>query len=66
MSFVEPQNVIMRMQICRLIRLSNGFSKKIENHQHLLALYFMYYNFVRIYQTLRVAPAMGAGVSKHV
>jgi hypothetical protein len=66
MSFVEPQNVTMRMQICRLIRLSNGFSKKIENHQHLLALYFMYYNFVRIYKTLRVAPAMGAGVSKHV
>ena len=47
-------------------RLTNGFSKKIENHEHALAHYFMYYNFCRIHQTLRVTPAMEAGVSDHV
>jgi hypothetical protein len=47
-------------------RLTNGFSKKLENHEHALALYFMYYNFCRIHQTLRVTPAMEAGVTDHV
>jgi hypothetical protein len=47
-------------------RLTNGFSKKLENHEHALALYFMYYNFCRIHRTLRVTPAMEAGISDHV
>jgi IS1 family transposase len=65
-SYVERQNLTMRMSMRRFTRLTNGFSKKIENHQHALALYFMYYNFGRIHQTLRVTPAMAAGVSDHV
>jgi IS1 family transposase len=65
-SFVERQNLSMRMGMRRFTRLTNGFSKKVENHEHALALYFMYYNFCRIHQTLRVAPAMAAGVSDHV
>ena len=50
----------------RFTRLTNAFSKKIENHEHAIALYFMYYNFCRIHQTLRVTPAMEAGVSDQV
>ena len=50
----------------RFTRLTNGFSKKVENHTHALSLYFMYYNFCRIHQTLRVTPAMAAGVTDHV
>ena len=50
----------------RFTRLTNAFSKKIENHIHAVALYFMYYNFCRIHQTLRVTPAMEAGVTNHV
>jgi len=65
-SYVERHNLTMRMSMRRFTRLTNGFSKKIENHQHALALYFMYYNFGRIHQTLRVTPAMAAGVSDHV
>jgi hypothetical protein len=56
----------MRMSMRRFTRLTNGFSKKLENHEHALALYFMYYNFCRIHQTLRVTPAMEAGVADHV
>jgi len=62
-SFVERQNLNMRMGMRRFTRLTNGFSKKIENHAHAVALHFMYMNFVRIHQTLRVTPAMEAGLS---
>jgi len=65
-SFIERSNLSLRMGNRRFTRLTNGFSKKIENHEHALALYFMYYNFCRIHQTLRVTPAMEAGVSQHV
>ncbi len=65
-SFVERQNLTMRMSMRRFTRLTNGFSKKVENHAAALALYFMYYNFCRVHQTLRVTPAMEAGVADHV
>lgn len=65
-SFVERQNLTMRMSMRRFTRLTNAFSKKVENHEHMLAIYFMYYNFCRIHQTLRVTPAMEAGLSDHV
>ena len=65
-SFVERQNLTMRMSMKRFARLSNGFSKKVENHEHMVALHYMYYNFARIHQSLRVTPAMEAGVSDHV
>jgi IS1 family transposase len=65
-SFVERRNLTMRMQMRRFTRLTNGFSKKLENHQHAVALYFMYYNFCRIHQTLRVTPAMEARVSNDI
>lgn len=62
-SFVERQNLNIRMGNRRMTRLTNAFSKKAENHAHMMAIYFMHYNFVRIHQTLRVTPAMEAGVT---
>ena len=64
--YVERQNLTMRMSMRRFTRLTNGFSKKIENHGHAVALHFMYYNFVRVHKTLRVTPAMEAGIADHV
>lgn len=65
-SFVERQNLTMRMGMCRLTGLTNGFSKKVENLEHAVSLHFMHYNFARIHKTLRVTPAMEAGISDHV
>jgi IS1 family transposase len=62
-SFVERQNLSMRMGNRRMTRLTNAFSKKAENHVHMMAIYFMHYNFVRLHQTLRMTPAMAAGVT---
>lgn len=65
-SMVERQNLTMRMSMRRFTRLTNAFSKKINNLRHAVALHFMYYNFVRQHQTLRVSPAMAAGVTGHL
>jgi IS1 family transposase len=65
-SYAERQNLTMRMSMRRFTRLTNAFSKKVENLAHAVSLHFMYYNFARIHQTLRVTPAMEAGVSDHV
>lgn len=65
-SYVERQNLTMRMSMRRFTRLTNGFSKKVENHQAAVALHFMHYNFCRIHQTLRVTPAMAAGIAHRV
>jgi IS1 family transposase len=65
-SHVERQNLTLRMSNRRFTRLTNGFSKKLENHKHAAAIHFMYYNFCRIHQTLRVTPAMEAGIADHV
>lgn len=65
-SYVERQNLSMRMGMRRFTRLTNGFSKKLENHGHQVALYFMHYNYCRVHSTLRVTPAMEAGLTDHV
>lgn len=65
-SYVERQNLTLRMTNRRFTRLTNAFSKKIENHKHMMAIYAMNYNFCRIHQTLRVTPAMEAGIANHV
>lgn len=65
-SFAERQNLTMRMSMRRFTRLTNAFSKKVENLAHAVSLHFMYYNFARVHQTLRVTPAMEAGIANHV
>jgi IS1 family transposase len=65
-SYVERQNLTMRMHMRRFTRLTNAFSKKVENHAHMVTLHFMAYNFVRIHGSLRCTPAMAAGVSKRL
>jgi IS1 family transposase len=65
-SYVERQNLTMRMGMRRFTRLTNGFSKKAENHGHAVALHFMHYNFAKRHTTLRVTPAMEAGLADHI
>jgi IS1 family transposase len=65
-SYVERQNLTMRMQMRRFTRLTNAFSKKVDNHIAAIALHYMHYNFCRVHQTLRVTPAMEAGLTDHI
>jgi len=65
-NYVERQNLTMRMQMRRFTRLTNAFSKKLEIHACAVSLHFMYYNFVRVHQTLKTSPAVAAGVADHV
>ena len=65
-SYTERANLTMRMSMRRFIRLTNAFSKKLENHAHMVALYALWYNFVRIHKTLRTSPAMAAGIEKRL
>ena len=65
-AYAERQNLNMRMSMRRFTRLTNAFSKKVQNHHHAIALHFMYYNFCRVHQTLRVTPAMEARLTDYV
>jgi hypothetical protein len=65
-SYAERQNLNMRMGMPRFTRLTNAFSKKCENHEHMIALYYAFYNFCRIHQTVKTTPAVAAGVADHV
>ncbi len=65
-SYVERRNLTMRMHMRRFIRLTNAFSKKFENHAHMVALYAVWYNFVRAHKSLRVSPAIAAGISNRL
>jgi len=65
-SFVERANLTMRMHMRRFTRLTNGFSKKVENHAHMVSLYAVWYNWIKIHKTLRVTPAMQAGLADRV
>jgi hypothetical protein len=65
-SYSERSNLTMRMSMRRFTRLTNGFSKKLVNHEAAISLHFMHYNFARVHQTLRVTPAMEAGLSDHI
>ncbi|MGH9375705.1 MAG: IS1 family transposase, partial [Terriglobia bacterium] len=65
-SYAERHNLSMRMSMRRFTRLTNAFSKKIENHVAAIGVYLMYYNFARVHQTLRVTPAMEAGITDHI
>ena len=65
-SYVERQNLTVRMGLRRFTRLTNAFSKKLENHACAVSLHFMYYNFARVHQTLKTTPAVAAGVTDHV
>lgn len=65
-SYVERQNLTMRMHMRRFTRLTNAFSKKVENHMHAISLYFMFYNYCKIHKSLRITPAMAAGLTDHV
>jgi IS1 family transposase len=65
-SYIERSNLTLRMGNRRFTRLTNAFSKKVDNHRHMVALFFLYYNFCRVHSTLRVTPAMEAGISDHV
>lgn len=65
-SYVERQNLTMRMSMRRFTRLTNAFSKKVQNLEYAVAIHFMNYNFARIHKTLRVTPAMEAGIADHV
>lgn len=62
----ERNNLNVRMHSRRMTRLTNAFSKKLENHRHAVSLHFLYYNFVRIHQTLKITPVMAAGVTKRL
>ena len=65
-SYIERQNLTMRMNCRRLTRLTNAFSKKLENHKHAMALHYFYYNFCRVHGSLRVTPAMESRLTDHI